>query len=586
MESVTNRCQFTPWTVEQLVAGYTGKASPRFVLPSFQRDFVWKVDDQKRFVESVRDDLPVGCILLFAPPDENNVRYIVDGLQRCTTLAKYANARFEHFGAEDVPEPELAAVLAATVPGFAQIKQVEKDAASASLRSYIISFMRRRRSFAIAEGYEPYNLYEGLKGRALGNYAITSAFAGAIPGALGALLDSIRTRLSIDDAQIPVIEFFGEREHLPTIFERLNSEGTKLNKYDVLAAQWSEATVTFSQKEIANQVKGRYSELIELGLEYKGGSQLGDLSAGKEFLIYEFVVGLGRSLKQRFPRLYRPLKKSTEVESIGFNLATLTVGLPIAELGKLRSWLWAAFADGPKDVPDVTPFADLLFAASEHVNEWLAPALESPLFKRKWKSPHSEFQIAAMVATVARALIGSEKPFLRRSANSELDALSETIPQHYWLELLSAQWKGSGDSRAFGRVKDRAYFETVEKEQLADRLQAWNEGAMVVKQKRVKDKSLDPVTRGLIALAAGFVGIAGFVDEKTTLEPIYDDLDNVYVLGNLRLVHGGEDLFAAVGAPKVNPDVPVQTFVRDRFDWLSERIIAALYESAEVARAS
>lgn len=578
MESVTNRCQFTPWTVEQLVAGYTGKASPRFVLPSFQRDFVWKLDDQKRFVESVRDDLPVGCILLFAPPEENNVRYIVDGLQRCTTLAKYAVSRFEHFSEDDIPQPELSASLSAIVPGLQQLKQGERDAIAANFRSYIVAFMKQRRTFAIAEGYDGYSLYERLRGRTLGTYTIASPFAGSIPTALGALLDKIRKRLSIDDAQIPVIEFFGDREHLPTIFERLNSEGTKLNKYDVLAAQWSEASVTFRQTEIARQIKRRYADLIELGLEYRGQNEIGRMAvAGKPFLIYDFVVGLGRLLKQSFPRMYRPLNKSTEVDSIGFNLATLSIGKRIVELGDLRKWLQAAFGKPGEETPDVTPFADLLLRASQHVSEWLSATLDSALFRKKWKSPHTEYQIAAMVATVAASLVRSASPFEARVANDELGQLSETIPQHYWFELLGNLWKGSGDSRAYTRVKERVYFQPVPKAQLEERLRAWHEGSLSSKQ-----KSLDPVTRGLAALVASYIGVGGMIDEKTSLEPAYDGLENGYALGNLRLMRDGEDLFTRGGAPRIDPDRSAADFVNERFQWLAARVIDALYEPSEM----
>ena len=580
MELVANRCQFTPWTVEQLVASYSGKASPHFALPSFQRDFVWKVDEQKKFIASVRCGLPVGCILLFAHPSENEVRYIVDGLQRCTSLAKYAISRFEHFDAGDIPEAELESVLAAVVPGLQHLKLSERNDAGAALRRRVVGFMRERKTFANADGFDPYNLFQQLHGKSLGSYRVETPYAGSIPGAIGGLLDRIRECLTIDDVQIPVIEFFGEREHLPLIFERLNSEGTKLNKYDVLAAQWSEAVVTFQQKEIAKEVKGRYADLIDLGLEYKGITQIESLSK-REFLIYEFVVGLGRLLKKTFPRLYRPLKKSTEVDSIGFNLATLSTGKRIVELGELRPWLQAAFSKRQGDVPDVTAFAELLIDASSYVHEWLAPALDSELFKRKSKSPHTEFQIAAMVATVARSLIKSAVPFERDVTNDELDDLSETIPRHYWLELLGGLWKGSGDSRSFTRVKERAYFETVSRDLFVERLRTWHEESLTGKQ-----KSIDAVTRGLVALAASYVGVGGLIDDKTSLEPIYSELENRYVLGNLRLQRNGEDLLVKVGAPQVHPDAAAEAFVAARFEWFSERIVDALYQETELEAVS
>jgi len=73
-------------------------------LPSFQREFVWDVDDIKKFFESILSGYPIGTIILWEVPkpdvdafslplinykesaDENETYYVIDGQQRLTSL--------------------------------------------------------------------------------------------------------------------------------------------------------------------------------------------------------------------------------------------------------------------------------------------------------------------------------------------------------------------------------------------------------------------------------------------------------------------------------------------------------------------
>jgi hypothetical protein len=578
MSNSANRCEFGAWTVEHLVNRYTGKDLPRFALPSFQRDFVWKPEKQKKFVDSVRRNFPVGCILLFAPPDGRDVRYIVDGLQRCTTLAKYSSLRFKEFADDDIPQAAFQAVAASLFPGLEQRKPDDRQHAEATLRRSIVSFMRSRASFDSADGYDPYQLFlQKIQGKLFGSYAVNSAYAGKIPVTIGALLDTIRRELTIDDRRIPVVEFFGEQEHLPDIFELLNTQGTKLSKYDVLAAQWNDTYTTFRQREIAKQVQSRYADLVRLGLDYDGNRQSELWTHDRPFLLYEFMVGLGRLLKERFPALYGSLKKqSTEVDSISFNLSTLVAALRINQLNELQSWLRKSFPTPASQPIDVTEFAELLIDASAHVQEWLSPTLDSRLLTGKLKRFHSEYQIAAIVATVARCMMGDSQPFGRIAAENRLNELSESVPQRYWFEGLALEWKGSGDSRAYSRVTERTYLRGVPYQQFEERLTAWHEQMAAASQ-----KAFDSVTAGLVALVVSSIGLGGLVDSGTKIEPTYDLTTNKFVLGNVRLMQGGEDLLVRVGAPGVDPNKPQLEYVRQRFGWFSSRIADALYQAGE-----
>ena len=58
------------------------------VNPEWQRNFVWTLKKQRRFVESVLLGLPIPSLLLFENP-QTNKKYVIDGRQRLETLATY-----------------------------------------------------------------------------------------------------------------------------------------------------------------------------------------------------------------------------------------------------------------------------------------------------------------------------------------------------------------------------------------------------------------------------------------------------------------------------------------------------------------
>ncbi len=58
------------------------------VNPEWQRNFVWPLKKQRRFIESVLLGLPIPSVLLFESP-QTNKKYVIDGRQRLETLATY-----------------------------------------------------------------------------------------------------------------------------------------------------------------------------------------------------------------------------------------------------------------------------------------------------------------------------------------------------------------------------------------------------------------------------------------------------------------------------------------------------------------
>lgn len=92
------------YTIEIIVQKYLHDLESEeneFFVPEYQREFVWDINRQSRFIESLMIGLPIPYIFL---AETAKGRYeIVDGSQRIRTLAAYLNNELEIKGLEKIP---------------------------------------------------------------------------------------------------------------------------------------------------------------------------------------------------------------------------------------------------------------------------------------------------------------------------------------------------------------------------------------------------------------------------------------------------------------------------------------------------
>jgi hypothetical protein len=81
-----------------------------FVLPPFQRQAVWTLEQKKRFIESVWLELPIGSYAYNYPNEfqHRTTHWLIDGQQRVTAILEYVAGEFEVFGHRypDLVQPE------------------------------------------------------------------------------------------------------------------------------------------------------------------------------------------------------------------------------------------------------------------------------------------------------------------------------------------------------------------------------------------------------------------------------------------------------------------------------------------------
>lgn len=78
------------YPVDSLVSRLNSK---KILIPKFQRQYVWKLNQASRFIESLILELPVPGIFLSKDPDSANL-LVIDGQQRLRTIQYFVNGLF------------------------------------------------------------------------------------------------------------------------------------------------------------------------------------------------------------------------------------------------------------------------------------------------------------------------------------------------------------------------------------------------------------------------------------------------------------------------------------------------------------
>ena len=137
----------------------------------------------------------------------------------------------------------------------------------------------------------------------------------------------------IEDATLPFIIYNGPEDQVPEIFERINTEGMKLSKYETFAATWTFRKVHISNEEIRTKIQKKYEELQSQGYVISGlDGEARDLA---DFNLFEYLFGLGKLLTDKHPLIFRSSKNAAEPVPLGFVVATVAYQLQIVKMREL-----------------------------------------------------------------------------------------------------------------------------------------------------------------------------------------------------------------------------------------------------------
>lgn len=478
--------EFKEWLTTDIVTPYYGRALPgsnpkAFILPRYQRSFVW--DDAKReaLVDSIKNDYPIGTLIVRDRKETTKIAdssgghidaplfELLDGLQRSTTILLNRLHPLELVSADHVDDALASLTLSANgihetlvnaggtpKKNFKLSKFIAEWAAGCSIVATYPEDPAAPEKFDVAEfdnskfkegelarqisqsySLEPHSLEELL--RAEGKWDSFLGFSGRL-----------KSTVDISGKKIPVLIWSGPPEGTAVIFERVNQGGVKLNRYQQLAASWSDI-----KTDITNGI------IHKAATSALGGAEAGSVvkrttaKNSDRLDLYEALVGLSEVMTERYPHLFTPAPKPKKKSDTGnqellqkshvnyhaFNIVAIAKRVKITDLFNLK-FQFDPLSDF-EDVLEVQKFFSVVLEACDVAGQ----ALQGLRYgvKNKFQAAHSDASMAALVASL---VVASQNGTNIKTVNHK------ELIRHYLMDMLTglnAQSHAS-DVAAFARV--------------------------------------------------------------------------------------------------------------------------------------
>lgn len=425
-----------------------------FTIPPFQRSLVWPEPKQRALISSILKGFPFGALLLVEHdkkktvtlPDGNKVKAvdygIIDGLQRTNAIVEHLRRSLAMATADVLIGREFDDFCAQLAVELGTTLSPD------DVTDAVVEWMHETKTPDIGGGFDFDTLLEKTTA-VLGQGSLSVSGRTAMKPYASALLKHVERAVDISKLQIPVLVYNGPTEHLPDIFEQINTAGTVLSKYEVYAAAWVKTSVSVKRPAIKQAIERRYKTLEDEGFVV----QKRDSSDGDS--LFDYLHGLSQLLGVQHPSLFSPSAGSKNKLSGAFPLATLMFGKPLAEMSQLDT----LFPRSGSRL-QVDGFENALLGSVEIVESSLKPFLAFRFTSDSEAIAHSELQIVSMIAAVAAHMYDHTKSFADRGSAAtrakKRKAFELALPQHYLYDILRQQWRGSLYTYAAARVWDGA----------------------------------------------------------------------------------------------------------------------------------
>lgn len=440
------------------------------VIPLYQRGITWKKSQRESLINTLMNEYPFGCILLNRY-DGNKYR-IIDGLQRSYAVIDFYNKPMDYYIEQYISEEEVDKI-AKFVRSF-ETKEDIKMLVPEKIVNYITqvkkcSSIEELKKVDISDlVIEIINTWPKLVGK-------TNEISAIIKN-INKIFIANYERL-IKNVRIPAQIFETPEENLPAIFERINKEGSKLTRFQVYAATWSDDRVIIPNPElnkIIENVRQRYEKYV------KEVGKLDDFDSEKfvqkkEVNIFDLLYGFGRMISIKYPTLFSSKSEESwgenEIPSIGFNLINACLLQKSNDMDKLNKSIekYVGF-----DSPSICSFLHNIIDCINYVDKKLSRATKFKGNKNADAVPtplHTELQIVSVIASLyvdkfVSYEINENSEVTKVKVNRNCDPkwtryykkkFDDNVLLIYANDLIGSKWKGSGDSRLYNSLFNNYY---------------------------------------------------------------------------------------------------------------------------------
>jgi hypothetical protein len=496
------------WSLEDITQSIDeGSTTSRYFvqIPKFQRSIVWTDNQIKKLVDSIYQGYPIGSLLAYQTDQSRKnkiVIQLVDGLQRVTAISRFMSAPLKYAPIEALVSSEILELCSTNLFGSAD----EKNRGFTEQR--FRAWFDNTTELKYGDNFNFNSLARHLAqadDEGLAKLVTLNAKTGFGDALLGKVLEDQKNARNY---KVPINVYAGPIENVPTIFERINSQGAKLSKYEILAASWSHTSVDVNNVKVVNAIAEKYRVMIANGYEVEGFDE--DSVETSDYNLYEYLFGLGKVLAKEFPTLFHSSDSADDDSPVAFQIFTVALQLPVAKMGDLPKRMPRL----DSDVIDVDRIETAVLQACKLAESSLSQYLSLTLNEQVvGPSGVSQNQAISLVTTIlANCFDDRFNGFEEKLAQS----IAANFPAHFLLDTLRNSWGNAGDSTLFERTwteienaepKDKLkranfkpsahYLKSVESDALRTAFGMWHDTQLEARQKeRARySKDMKPVLK-------------------------------------------------------------------------------------------
>lgn len=473
----------TNWTVKTYQASILIKEikDKNIKVPHYQRGQIWKTSQKEKLIDSIKSGYPFGTILLYKK--EDNTYQLIDGLQRTSTIYEYLHSPAKFFSESDISEDSIDKIYnLLAIQGGNQIDI--KEEVVKSIKEWVVS---HHHTMSEVKDINENDCAMQLKSKfPTCTYKAVLDIANILRKEFKKFKDDCE---DLAKAQIPAIVYIGNSDNLPEVFNRINSKGTTLSKYQILSATWSTyeyILMNLKLDPIINYVDRFYVSILDENFDVDGYDQQ-TLHQLKKLNLYQILFGFSKLLSDKFPYLFNKSKNDKDIESCAFNLVNACLGNKNNKISHLPSILKETFHNDSQLISD---FLVNIMESIDDIYKELRPYLEFKLNKRKNKIEiyHTEFQICSIISNYFNAkyvvyTFDDNNKIIGR--NIKTDSCNITFEnfkrdfknnmiKKYLIDIINNNWSGSGDTRLDEVSLNQNYYtETISIESMINELDHW-----------------------------------------------------------------------------------------------------------------
>lgn len=447
-------------------------------VPPYQRGQVWKKKQEEKLVDSIKKGFPFGTLLLYKKGNGNF--QLIDGLQRSTTITKYLKNPAKFYKDEDIDENTIDKIYKLlSISG-------NKEKIKASIKSIIKDWViNNHRTMEDVKNMD----YPECAKILIESYPTGKDNMWEIITIIGKMFKKFKEECEeFSNTEIPAIIYYGDPGNLPTIFDRINSQGTQLSKYQILAATWTYQKYKILNEDlkgIVDYVNKFYTSLLDENFEIDEYN-VNSLYMEKDLNLYQLLFGFGKLLADKYPYLFSLVKKDKDVQSCGFNLVNACVGNRNSKIEDLSKILNECFHTDQ----EINDFLCNILRVTDEAYKCLQSYLKFKLNKRDDTIViyHTEMQICSLISNIFKAkytyytyddhqnIIGRsiEIHKSKKSYDDYKHKLRENCFKRYLIDILNNKWKGTGDKNLDEISLNPSYYtDYISRDMLENTLDHW-----------------------------------------------------------------------------------------------------------------